>query len=324
MANFSSARRTVHTERIGQVSIYLGKFFRIFMNENGWKVFPTAMIVSILVASVCVNVFYSMEATQIAALAMACVCIWNGFFNSIQVVVKERPIIKREHRAGLHISSYVVAQMIYQAFLCLGQTLIQIIVYKAFIDFGFWSYPFPISGPVTGIFIVDFGITLFLITFAADMVALMVSCIVKSTTTAMTVVPFLLIIQLIFSGVAFTLNGFMENISWLMISRWGIRSLCTVSNYNSLPSMTLRAAVNQLTKVEEMQEMIQQLNMIDKTIWPNFMAEIDARSTLQMINEKFAYTAQNVLSEWAILIGFSVLFAIIAIIALEFIDKDKR
>ena len=174
-----------------------------------------------------------MEGTQVGALAFACVCIWNGFFNSIQAVCKERPIIKREHRAGMHISSYIMANMIYQAILCLGQSVIQLIVYSLF------KFPFPAAGPVTGSFMVDFFLTLFLITYAADMMALMVSCIVKTTTTAMTVVPFLLIIQLIFSGVAFTLDGVLDQISYLTISRWGIRTICTVANFNELPSISL-------------------------------------------------------------------------------------
>ncbi len=318
MANFRTNMRDVHLPRHGQVKIYLGKFFRIFMNEKGWKAFPTAAIVSAIVASVCVNVFVNMEATEIAALAWACVCIWNGFFNSIQAVVKERPIIKREHRAGLHISSYIIAQMIYQAFICFGQTLVCVLVYTLF------NFKFPSTGPVTGIFMVDFIITLFLITFAADMCALMVSCIVKTTTTAMTVVPFLLILQLIFSGVAFTLNSVMDSLSWAMISRWGIRALCTVSNYNGLPSMTMRAAVNQLTKISEFQELIAQLNSYDKNIWKNFMSTIDTESTAMMINEKYAFTASNLLSQWGMLLLFAIIFAALAILFLEFIDKDSR
>ena len=47
-----------------------------------------------------------MEGTLMGAFAIACVCIWTGSFNSIQVICRERDVIKREHRAGMHISSY--------------------------------------------------------------------------------------------------------------------------------------------------------------------------------------------------------------------------
>ena len=301
-----------HTGRIGQIWIYLGKLFRIFLHERGWKVFPMAAIVSLIVASVCNNVFVNMEGTQVGALAFACVCIWNGFFNSIQSVCKERPIIKREHRAGMHISSYIIANMIYQALLCLGQSLIQIVIYKAF------GFPYPVNGPVSGSFVVDFFITLFLITYAADMLALMVSCIVKTTTAAMTVVPFLLILQLIFSGVAFELKGFADKVSQLMISRWGIRSICTVANYNSLHSISLYAAVNKLTTIPEVMYVYKYIR--NSELWDI----IGETSTKNMMQDAYAFTLQNTLLEWGVLLGMAVLFAIIGLIFLEFIDRDSR
>lgn len=301
-----------HTEHFGQIWIFLGKLFRIFMNERNWKVFPMAAIVSVIVATVVNNVFVNMEGTQVGALAFACVCIWNGFFNSIQSICKERPIIKREHRAGMHISSYIIAHMIYQLVLCFGQTLIQIGVYMIF------KFPFPEAGPVTGYFLADFAITLFIITYAADMMALMVSCIVKTTTAAMTVVPFLLIIQLIFSGVAFTLKGIVDKISYLTISRWGIRAICTVANFNSLPSITLHAAVNKLTTVPEIRMIYKYIR--ETEIWQI----IGDASTKNMMNAEYAFTAQNLMMEWGVLLGMGLLFAVIGTLFLEQIDKDGR
>jgi hypothetical protein len=299
-------------ERLSQIFIYLGKLFRIFINEAGWKVFPMAAIVSLIVALVCENVFVNMEGTQVGALAFACVCIWNGFFNSIQSVCKERPIIKREHRAGMHISAYMIAQIIYQAFLCLGQTIIQLVIYNL------CGIPYPTLGPVSGSFIIDFGITLFLITFASDMLALMVSCIVKTTTTAMTVVPFLLILQLIFSGVAFSLNGIAEKVSQFMISRWGIRTICTVANHNALPSISLYAAVNKLTTIPEFAMIYKYL--VQSEAWN----VIGRTSTENMMNPDYAFTAANTMKEWGVLLLMGAVFAIIGTIFLEFIDRDRR
>lgn len=301
-----------HTERIGQIFIYLGKLFRIFVNEKNWKVFPMAAVVSAIVACVCNNVFVNMEGTKVGALAFACVCIWNGFFNSIQSICKERPIIKREHRAGMHISSYIIANMIYQAVLCIGQSVIQLAVYSLF------RFPFPQNGPFSGHFLLDFLITLFLITYAADMMALMVSCIVKSTTTAMTVVPFLLIIQLIFSGVAFTLEGILDKLSYLTISRWGIRTICTVADYNSLHSISLYAAVNQLTKVPEVSYLYKYIR--NSPLWQH----IGEASTNSMKSAEYSFTLQNISLEWGVLIGMALLYALIGLICLEFIDRDSR
>ena len=317
MPSFSEEKKgnIKHTERLGQIWIFLGKLFRIFINERNWKVFPMAVIVSCIVSAVIDNVFINMEGTQVGALAFACVCIWNGFFNSIQSICKERPIIKREHRAGMHISSYIIAHMIYQAVLCFGQTIIQLIVYYLLIS---PRFPFPKVGPVTGSFTADFGITLFIITYAADMMALMVSCIVKTTTAAMTVVPFLLIIQLIFSGVAFTLRGAVDTVSKFTISRWGIRTICTVGNFNSLPSITLHAAVNKLTTVPEIRMIYKYIR--ETEIW-NIIGDA---STKNMMNPDYAYTASNVWGEWGVLLLMGLVFALVGMIFLEFIDRDKR
>ena len=58
-----------------------------------------------------------------------------------------------------------------------------------------------------------------------SLLRLMVSSVVRNTTTAMTIVPFLLIFQLIFSGNFFSLGkaDFMKN---LTISHWGMDGMC--------------------------------------------------------------------------------------------------
>ena len=121
-----------HRGRRSQILIYLGKFLRMFVYQNDWKVLPMAAVIAGLVAMVVKNMFFiSMEGTLMSAFALTCVGIWNGCFNSIQVICRERDVIKREHRAGMHISSYVIAHLIYQGMLCLLQTAITLYVFSA-------------------------------------------------------------------------------------------------------------------------------------------------------------------------------------------------
>ena len=85
-----------HTGRIPQTFIYLGKLFRMFIFQNDWKVLPMAAIIAGLISfAVGSNLFKTMEGTLTGSFAVACICIWNGFFNSIQVICRERAIIKR-------------------------------------------------------------------------------------------------------------------------------------------------------------------------------------------------------------------------------------
>lgn len=342
-------RITKHRGRFSQVFIYLGKLFRMFIFQNDWKVLPMSAIISGLVSFVVgANLFKTQEGTLMGTFALACICIWNGFFNSIQVICRERPIVKREHRSGLHISAYIGAHMIYQAFLCLGQTMITIFVCKL------TGVDFPKVGLVIGNPYLDIGISLFLITYCADIMALMVSAIVHTTTTAMTIMPFLLIFQLVFSGGFFQLNGKTVNmVKETTISKWGLTALCSQGNYNSLPMVSLWNAVSKLQDVDVSDYLISMENYAasDENVIPvddlefntapkqelkpirDFMLYAQESGAKEEIldwsgrnnqNSTYAYDKDIVLKCWGRLILFIIIYACVAVISLEFIDKDKR
>lgn len=309
-ADFSAKNR--HTGRLGQIRIYLGKLFRIFIFEKDWKVLLMSAVIAFMVAYVTgKSMFVNMEGTKTGSLAFVCCCIWNGFFNSIQVVCRERAIIKREHRAGLHISSYIAAHMIYQAILCILQVMITLAVYR------FTGMTFPTEGLVTGSFVADMMITMFLITYASDMMAFMVSCIVHTTTSAMTVMPFLLIVQLVFAGVAFPLHGFPEKLSNVTISKWGIYAVCTEANYNNLPSTIVVKQLKKLRKIPLVGEIYDSLSKENRNNLEMYTAKF-------LTMEEYDYQIGNILKEWGILIAFSLAYAMIGMISLEFVDYDKR
>ena len=310
--NHGFTEKSHHTGRLGQVRIYLGKLFRIFWHERGWKVLFMSAVIALMVAYVVgKNMFVNMEGTKIGSLAFVCCCIWNGFFNSIQSVCKERSIIKREHRAGLHISAYIAAHMIYQAFLCILQVMITLLVYW------FAGMIFPTEGLVTGRFVPDMMITLFLITYASDMMALMVSCIVRTTTSAMTVMPFLLIVQLVFAGVAFPLHGIPDKLSNATISKWGIYAVCTEANYNNLPSTIVIKELQVFQNIPAVQELYNVLSDEDKEGLEEYTAQY-------LRVEDYDYQVRNILKEWGILLAFALLYAVIGMVSLEFVDYDKR
>ena len=226
-------RRVRHRGRGGQILIYLGKQLRFFINESDWKVLPMSAVIAALVSMVIRNKFFvNMEGCLIGAFALCCVAIWNGCFNSIQSVCRERPIIKREHRSGMHVSSYVAAHMIYQFLLCVAQTGLTMYVLRIL------GVPIPLKGFVTPFMIIDIGISMLLITYASDMMSLFISSISHTTTGAMTVMPFVLIFQLVFSGGIIPLPAWSQSLSDLTISNYGIRVLAAQSGYNEQPMVT--------------------------------------------------------------------------------------
>ena len=308
-----------HRGRFSQVIIYLGKLFRMFIYQNDWKVFPMAAVISGLVCFVVgKNLFKTQEGTLIGTFALACICIWNGFFNSIQVICRERAIIKREHRSGMHISAYVTAHMIYQAFLCIGQTIITLIVCRI------TRVSFPTESLITVWPIVDIGISLFLTTYCADMMALMISSFVHSTTTAMTIMPFMLIFQLVFSGSGFfPLDGIAQKITNVTISKWGLTALCSLGDYNSKPMVTLWNAISKLQNMEMngQKPIAEFMSFAQDNGWKEQILEWCGRQNQNII---YSFDADNVIKCWGFLLLFIFIYACIAVICLEFIDKDKR
>lgn len=278
--------------RIGQIKIYVGKCYRSFINEKGWKNLISTVIISIILAWVIGdNTFRVNESTKTGVFAMICGCVWTGLFNSIQLVCRERAIIKREHRTGLHISSYVIARMIFDFGLCAAEALILTIIFGLFRDFPSHGVIFHWTG-------FEFFIAFTLIIFCADALGILVSCIVKTENAAMTVMPFVLIIQLVMSGMMFTLPEEAEPIKELTISKWGLTAICSSADLNEIPTA----------------DTLQSLSMGEQP-------DLD---TTQAYDMEYDASVPHVMQTWMVLILYSGIYGFVGILFLKRIDKDKR
>ncbi|MBQ6400628.1 MAG: ABC transporter permease [Clostridia bacterium] len=353
-----------HRGRTSQIPIYLGKQFRFFVNESDWKVLPMAAIIAALVAMVIrKRLFINMEGSLMGAFALACVAIWNGCFNSIQAVCRERQIIKREHRSGMHITSYVAAHMIYQFLLCLAQTGVTMYVLQA------GGIQFPEKGFMTPFMILDVGISMLLIAYASDMMSLFISSVSRTTTGAMTVMPFVLIFQLVFSGGILPLPEWVQPLSKLTVSSYGIRAIAAQSGYNELPMVTAWNTLSGMRDTEIGGEVTadQLLTILDSEavsgrspVLAETVKAIRADSALrgdlsrpvtvkltvgellEMFGEErvrtlvqtktaeasrkpeYEKSVRNIVRNWLMLGLFIAVFAGLAILSLELIDKDRR
>ena len=313
----TSNEKLQYTGRIYQLGIYLKKFLRMFVYQSDWVVLPIGAVIAALVTFVVgSNVFVTQEGTTMGTFALTCVCVWNGFFNSIQVVCRERDIVKKEHRAGMHISSYILAHMIYQLMLCFLQTLITLLICSVA------GVKFPKPGVITSKGIIDCGITILLVTYAADIMALMVSCIVKTTTAAMTVMPFLLIYQLLFSGSFFEL-GAADFLKVTTISHWGTDCLCAIGRYNEQPMVALWNTLVQFKDAEFYGEkpLLYVLQSVEQNGLLNDFLKWSGQNN---VRAAYASTPENVLPAWGAILLMIAIFTTVAVITLKLIDKDKR
>lgn len=235
------------------------------------------------------DMFLNMESTKSACFILVCAGIWGGLFNSIQVVVKERKSIRRDYASGaLRIGCYTASRAFLQLFLCLFQSAVLCMSLLGI----HWAYgnTVPAHGLVMSSAMVEYFITLFLIVYAADTLGLCISCIVKNEQLASQLSPYILIVQLLFSGVLFEMKGFASNVSALMLSRWGMEALGSISNLNAL-SLRLQQEFPMIPHIAE---------------------------------DGYIYASGHLLKAWAILAVFAAVPLLLGTAALKSVKNDRR
>ena len=148
------------TSRLKQMTVYVKKNARLFMNQKDWKFIIIAAVISLLVCAIVGKNMFGEDGTYESAksgfFAIISAAIWIGIFNSIQRVCKEHETIRSEYRSGLHISSYVFSHVVFDFALCFVQALILVIICNIFIEF-------PEDGIIFGNSLIEYFISLFLI-----------------------------------------------------------------------------------------------------------------------------------------------------------------
>lgn len=231
--------------------------------------------------------------TQTGLFMLVCVAIFVGICNSIQEICKERNILKREYMTNLRLGPYVVSKLVVQAAICAVQMIIVVIIFAICIN----GKKLPESGVIFGSMWVEYYITMFLLAFAADTMSLFISSIVKSSATANTFIPIILIVQIVFSGVLFEMKGVMDILANFMLSKWGIAALAASTGINNA----------------------QQIFLIEN---PSFQLQLG--SSMSTVKDLFESTTSNLLTIWGILILFTVVCAVACRLILSRVKNDKR
>lgn len=180
------------------------------------------------------EMFVTYEATKSGCFILVCAAIWGGLFNSIQSLVKERDNIKRDYVSGaLRIECYMGSRAIIQIVLCAFQSFVLAMSIPC-VEW-FRGNAAPDSGILFGgLVFIEFYLSLFFIMLASDAMGLMISSFVKKEELASKLAPYILIAQLLFSGVLFELEGGAKILSCIMISRWGMEALGITCDLNSM------------------------------------------------------------------------------------------
>lgn len=144
--------------------------------------------------------------------------------------------------------------------------------------------------PESGVFLPVFAeiyMTTLLTALASVAMGLLVSALFTNADRAMTVAPILLMPQILFSGLIFKLDGATKIISWFAICRWSMEGYGTSANLNDLPLRLQQEGI---------------------------MIQHEAESF-------FEFTIGHLLCSWGIMIGFSMLFLVVARCVMSKIKK---
>ena len=172
--------------------------------------------------------FVQYEMTKSLLFALSCSAFWIGILNSIQEICKERNILKREYMTGLRLDSYILSKILVMGIVCAIQSFLLTSVFVLMVGQ-------PEVGVVFNPFL-ELLLTTFMTALAASATGIFVSSLFKNADRAMTVAPILLMPQLLFSGLIFTLEGTSEIISWIAACRFSMEAYGTTANLNDLPT----------------------------------------------------------------------------------------
>ncbi len=165
-----------------------------------------------------------------AALALrlififSCIGIWIGLSTSIQEIVKESGIYCRERLLNLGLIPYVGSKLMVRSGIAVVQTILMTIAVTLFEP--------PDSNLIN--WYVGFAITTGLTLIASTSLSLMLSASVKDISKGNSLLPLLMIPQIILSGVLFVFEpgSWGSKLSWLTLSRWSVGAYGALANVN--------------------------------------------------------------------------------------------
>ena len=270
-----------------QVSIYFSKFLRLLINKKSLFFVSEAILLPFII-SIAFNaneVFNKYHITRTSSIMFISAALWIGLFNSVTSICNERKVIKFEYQIkGLSLPSYVAARVLTELVLCLAEAVLMI---------GTIVILYP-HAQGNGSQIVLFGVTLFFVIFTSDMLSLLISAFVKKSSQAMTAMPLVLMVQLLFSNFLQSLDEKIPFLVWIShatITRWGTTAFFRIANMNNLvPSQ-------------------------GHTDWQVYQK--DGVGT-------YAYDLLAILGNWGVLIAFSALFMVATSLVLTSVRKDAR
>jgi ABC-type multidrug transport system ATPase subunit len=154
--------------------------------------------------------------------------VWFGVINSAREICKEANILRRERLAGLSPGAYLVSKLAVLAGLVVVQSALLVGVLALRVHMPAHGIVLPAA--------LELGVTVVLAGFAGIALGLALSAFASSPDKAMSLIPLVLVPQVLFAGVMFALAGATAAAGWVVSARAAVDALSAIANLNELPS----------------------------------------------------------------------------------------
>ncbi len=223
---------------------------------------------------------------QVVLMMMALAAIFVGIFAASFELVRERAIYRRERMVNLRLAAYLSSKFVVLVGFAALQVMALIVVVALRVQFPFNGVLLP--GPL------EMYLTLLLASAAGICFGLFISALVASQNSVIYVVLLAVFAQIMFGGVLFDVA---RPLSALTLTRWTVEALGSTID---LPLL------NDLGQIEVRRT----VDTVDTITGEKVQREVVYRDKLTTtFNVDYAHTVGHLLSRWAILIAFALLFA---------------
>ncbi|MEP7285393.1 MAG: FHA domain-containing protein [Chloroflexota bacterium] len=219
-----------------------------------------------------------------------------GLFASAYTIVEEKSLFLRERMVNLRIGPYLASKVAVYWGLALISCLLMLVTIALGVQIP--GQGLLLWGPL------ELFISLALTALAGVSIGLLLSSLVPQVNAVTYAVLAVLFVQILFPGVLFKMDGALEPLSKLTITRWSLEALGGTAN---MPSREAEAKIIVLSPV------------VDKNNKP-IPALGDSKQFLPAppsLSLTYPHNGGDLLARWGVLLGFSLLFLLGAGMALN-------
>ena len=257
------------------------------------------------------------KVSQVVPFFMAVSAIWFGANNSAREIVSEQKIYKRERMFNLGIFPYLFSKVTVLGLVALVQSILfTSILFYRYNQSNFGYKGIELSDPVMVVIWMTY------LSLAATIMGLLISSFVNNTEKVMSIIPVILIPQIMLAGVVVKIKFvFVELLSYLTLSRWGTTGFAKIQENIAIPKPIVKPGTGKFLSnglFEAPVPMISEKE--DSTV--NAISEM-SKNFLESATGKFEPYNDTVNLEFFIITGISIVFFIALYLSMQSKDSLK-